>query len=333
MTPSAADPAPDASPRLSSDPVVPHAPEPGPGRRILAAARGALSRLFSGTRDFLGRVYRKAGQDDIFFLAGGIAFNVVVAAVPFLLLLITLFGFLLRTQVADPQQAAIDYVFNILPPSPTLEEWVREQIGMLMQDLPSFGLLGLVLLVWVSTRLIGSLRSALRSVFDIPEDRGIVQGKIFDAKMVVVAGSLFIANTLVTVLLEAVQTYGIELLGLREGDTVQGMRVLLAQLLGYSFTFAMFLLIYRYLPARRIPWRVALAAAVFASVTFELLKSGFAFYVAYIANYRTTYGYFASLVVLMFWIYYSAVVFVLGGEVGQVYHSNRIRRRQRELLD
>lgn len=306
---------------------------PAPGRQLLTAALGALARLFDGTRDFVGRVYRKAGQDDIFFLAGGIAFNIVLGAVPFLLLLITLFGYVLRTQVADPQQAAIDYVFTILPPSPSLERWVREQIGTLMEDLPGFGVLGSVLLVWVSTRLIGSLRSALRNVFDVQEERGIIGGKIFDAKMVVVAGSLFVANTVITVLLEAVQTYGIEFLGLGEGGIVRTLQVLTAQLLAYAFIFLMFLLIYRYLPARRIPWRISLVSALFSSVAFELLKSAFAWYVAYVANYRTTYGYFASLVVLMFWIYYSAVVFVLGGEVGQIYETNRIRRRQRELLD
>jgi membrane protein len=312
---------------------VPEPEVPGPGRHLAAAALGALSRLLVGTRDFAGRVYRKAGQDDIFFLAGGIAFNIIVGAVPFLLLLISIFGFVLRAQVADPQQAAIDYVFAILPPSPSLERWVREQIGLLLEDLPGFGLLGLALLVWISTRLIGSLRSALRDVFDIQEDRGIVQGKIFDSKMVVVAGTLFIANTLITVLLEAVQTYGIELLGLREGGTVKTMQFIVAQLLAYAFIFLMFLLIYRFLPARRIPWRIAFVSAVFTAVVFELLKSAFTWYVAYIANYRTTYGYFTSLVVLMFWIYYSAVVFVLGGEVGQIYGSNRIRQRQRELLD
>jgi len=312
---------------------MPEPTSPGAGRRILAAARGAIARLPVAARDFAGRVYRKAGQDDIFFLAGGIAFNIMLGAVPFLLLLVAIFGFVLKTQVADPQQAAIDYVFAILPASPSVERYVREQIAILLEDLPGFSILGLVLLVWVSTRLFGSLRSALRDVFDVQEDRGIVQGKIFDAKMVVVAGTLFVANTTITILLEAVQTYGMELLGLRQGGTVHTLQVLFAQSLAYSFIFLMFLLIYRFLPARRIPWRIAFVSALFSSVAFELLKSAFAWYVAYVANYRTTYGYFTSLVVLVFWIYYSAVVFVLGGEVGQIYDTNRIRRRQRELLD
>ena len=147
------------------------------------------------------------------------------------------------------------------------------------------------------------------------------------------SGSRFAANTAITVALEAAQTYGIELLGLRRGDTVRTLQTVSAQLLAYGFIFVMFVLIYRYLPARRIHWRIALVSAAFASVSFEMLKSAFAWYVSYVATYQTTYGYLGTVVVLAFWIYYSAVVFVMGGEVGQVYDLSRIRRRQRELLD
>ena len=151
--------------------------------------------------------------------------------------------------------------------------------------------------------------------------------------MVVVAGTLFAANTAITIALEAAQTYGFELVGLREDGTVQTLRAVYAQVVAYAFIFLMFVLIYRYLPARRISWRIAIVSATFTAVVFEMLKSAFAWYVANFANYTTTYGYLATAVILVFWIYYSAVVFILGGEVGQVYELYRIRRRQRELLD
>ena len=38
-------------------------------------------------REFVRRVYKKAEQDNIFFLAGGVSFNLLLAAVPFVLLL------------------------------------------------------------------------------------------------------------------------------------------------------------------------------------------------------------------------------------------------------
>ena len=300
---------------------------------LLDAARGAVERVFRGFSGFAGRVYHKAGQDDIFFLAGGIAFNIMLGAIPFFLLLVAIFTYLLEVAVEDPQQAVIEYVFTILPATAAVAEFVREQIDRLLDAKFNFGVIGVILFAWVSTRLFGSLRSALRAVFDIREDRGIIAGKIFDMKMVVVAGSLFIANTAITLVVEAVQTFGYELLGLAQNGVVQTFRVFFAQLLAYAFTFLMFMLIYRYLPARRISWRVALVAAAFASVAFELLKSGFAFYIAHIANYASTYGYVSTVVIVVFWIYYAAVVFILGGEVGQVYELYQVRRSQRELLD
>jgi membrane protein len=206
-------------------------------------------------------------------------------------------------------------------------------VGQVVGQRTRFGILGILLLVWVSTRLIGSLRSALRLVFDIRENRGIIAGKIFDAKMVFVAGTLFVANTSITIALEAVQTYGLEFLGLTDRGEVLALQAFAAQILAYTFIFLMFVLIYRYLPARRIPWRIAVVAATFTAVSFELLKSVFAWYVANVATVTTAYGTLATAILLVFWIYYSAVVFVLGGEVGQVYELHRTRRRQRELLD
>ncbi|HET7275348.1 MAG TPA: YihY/virulence factor BrkB family protein [Longimicrobiaceae bacterium] len=301
--------------------------------RPLSAARGAYERILRSGLDFSGRVYRKAGQDDIFFLAGGIAFNVLVGAIPFLLLLIAIFGFVLQATVDDPQQTAINYVIGILPPSDRVLELTRSVVDQLITGRTGIGVVGLVLLVWISTRLIGSLRSALRDIFDVQEDRGIIAGKIFDAKMVVVAGSLFVANTGITVALETVNTRGAQWLGLGDAEPLRAFQALWAQLLAFAFIFAMFVLIYRFLPARRINWRIALVAGTFTAVVFEILKSVFAWYVAHLANYTTTYGYLATIVVLVFWIYYSAVVFVLGGEVGQVYELYRIRRTQREVLE
>lgn len=289
--------------------------------------------MLRGGFDFLSRVYDKAGQDDIFFLAGGIAFNVLIAAIPFLLLLVAIFGYVLQAVVEDPQQAAVEYVISILPASRQVVSFTRTMVDDIIRNSTTAGIFGLILLIWLSTRLVGSLRSALQSVFDLPEERGIVEGKIFDGLMVIIAGTLFLLNTGITVALEAVHTYGFELLGVREGAEVRAFRAIYAQLLAFGFIFLMFMLMYRYLPARRLPWRAALVAAIFTSVVWEILKAGFAWYIASFANYESTYGYLATLIVLVFWIYYSAFVFVLGGEVGQVYELSRIRQKQRELLE
>lgn len=285
-----------------------------------------------GGMDFTRRVWFKAGDDDIFFLAGGIAFNVLVAALPFLLLLIAVFGFALKRAVDDPEQAAVNYVLSILPPSQRIVVLTRTLVREVVAGRTQFGIAGLVLFIWTSTRLFTSLRSVLRHVFDLPEERGILAGKIFDLQMVVVAGTLFVLNTGTTIAVEAAQAYGVEWLGLAGRAEMEMLQRGSARLLAFGFIFLAFVLIYRYLPLRKTPWRIALVAASFTAVVWEMLKGAFAWYVS-TTDYRTTYGTLATLVLLVLWVYYSAFVFVLGGEVGQVYDLLRRRRKQRELLE
>lgn len=285
-----------------------------------------------GGMDFTRRLWFKAGDDDIFFLAGGIAFNVLIAALPFLLLLIAVFGFVLKRAVDDPEQAAVNYVLSILPPSQRIVVLTRTLVREVVAGRTQFGVVGLVLFLWTSTRLFTSLRSVLRHVFDLPEERGLVAGKIFDLQMVVVAGTLFVLNTGTTIVVEAAQAYGVEWLGLAGWDELELVQRGSARLLAFAFILLAFVLIYRYLPLRKTPWRIALVAASFTSVVWEMLKGAFAWHVS-TADYRTTYGTLATLVLLVLWVYYSAFVFVLGGEVGQVYDLLRRRRKQRELLE
>lgn len=299
---------------------------------IARAAGAAAVRVLRSALDFLRRVYQKAGQDDIFFLAGGIAFNVLVAAIPFLLLLVAIFGYVLPQVVEDPAGAAVGYVVQTFSPSETLRAWTARFVNEIVTGRTRFGLLGLVLFIWSSTRLFGTLRSVLREVFDLQEERNIFWGKVFDFQMVIVAGILFLANTGVTFALEALRSAGEGWLA-RIGVQVTLENEAWTRLLAFGFIWVMFLLIFRFLPYRRIAWRVALVAATVTSVLWELLKSIFTWYVAHLANYASTYGALATLIILVFWIYYSAVVFVLGGEVAQVADLIRIRRRQRELLE
>jgi len=298
---------------------------------VARAAWAALARVLRGGGDFITRLYVKAGEDNIFFLAGGIAFDVLFGAIPFLLMLVGIFGLVL-SRVVDPTKAVVDYLFTILPHSQTLVDRTDRIVDTVIAGRTSFGVLGLVLFLWTSTRLIATLRTSLREIFDLPEERGIVEGKVFDVQMVLVAGTLFLANTGITIVLDAAQNLGIRLVGTRWID-VQTVQLVWARLLAFVFILLMFLLIYRYLPRRRTPWRMAAVAAVFTALAFELLKGLFAMYVLHATSWQKVYGALVTPVIIVLWIYYSAVVFILGGEVAHVYELLRVRRLQRELLE
>jgi membrane protein len=297
-------------------------PSPAPaGLRGSRAAR-ALA--------FLKRVLSKADEDGIFFMAGAISFNVIVAIVPLLLFAVGISGMVLSARSPDPVAVVLESIERLLPAlgdDVDLTAQVQEQIASLLGEGVSFTVLGGSLLVWFSTRLVGTLRTVLREVFDISEARGLVGGKLFDVQVVLVGGLLFLANIWLTTGLRVAQAYGVDILGL-EGAALSFVQAFSAQLLAFLSIWLLFLGIYRFLPARRIPGRAVLIAATFNAVLYEVLKGGFGWYVSEVANYRSTYGNLISLAVLFFWIYYGAIGFILGGEVAQVWTMRRARRVQ-----
>jgi len=288
-------------------------PEPGFGTRF---------------RGFVLRVLSKALEDNIFFMAGAISFNLLVALAPLALLFVGISGFVLTSRFPDPTSVLMPLLLGNLPETGTdidLVSAVEEIINTVLADRRSFSLLGSLVFLWVSTRLVGTLRTVLREIFDFPHGRGIIEGKIFDGIMVVVGGLLFVVNIGITVLTGALETQGSLLLGI-QGEELTLFRQATAQALAFGSIYVLFFLIYRYFPPRRIPWRTALTAAPFTPVLFELSKVLFSWYVTNVASFSSVYGGLTSAVVLFFWIYYGAIVFILGGEVAQVYTMSRVRR-------
>jgi len=311
---------------------APRAPAPAAPAVPFHERRNPWRRSLGVSLDFLARVWNKAGADDIFFLAGAIAFNVLVAFVPLVLATLGMAGFIVRQKHADPAGTLLDLVLKALPPlSPDQQHYLQGMLQGLLDKSTSFLSVGTLFLVWFATRLIGTLRTALKSVFDLAADRGIIAGKIFDIQMVFATGALFTLNVGITVALEIVATKGMSVLGLQLTDANSFNRFYV-EAVAFISIWTMFLLIYRFLPARRTGWDVSLVAASFTSILFEILKQLFSWYVIHLANYTSTYGGLATLVVLGLWIYYSAVVFILGGEVAQVWAMTRVRRQQKERL-
>jgi membrane protein len=292
-----------------------------------------LRALRRGAGDFLRRVFKKADQDQIFFMAGAIAFNVLVAIVPLALAAVGVAGFFLQSRSeagADPAQPVVDFLLNVLPE--VSDEFVAEMRDLLsgfIANASGLFTIGTLAFAWLATRLIGTLRTVLREIFDIQQDRSIIAGKLFDLQMVFVAGTLLVLNTAITLALGLVTRFGLEFLNIRPGPTNLAESLLFRGLAFLTIWF-MFVLIYRYLPARRIHWRTAIIAATFTAVLYELLKAAFAWYFSHAT--LSTYGNLASLAILVIWIYYMAIAFILGGEVGQVAALQRIRRRQKERL-
>jgi len=81
------------------------------------------------------------------------------------------------------------------------------------------------------------------------------------------------------------------------------------------FSAATFVLLYRIVPHRRVPWAHAAVGGAVAAVLFEAAKELFAIYVRYGPTYNVLYGAFAALPFFLLWIYLSWLVVLFGAEL------------------
>ena len=300
------------------------------------AERPLLVRLGWTLRDYAKRVWDNSGEDNVFFLAGGIAFNLLLAAVPFFLLMATGLTFFLN-QSADKSSVEITvFIERFLPPRPSGESSpVTKILVDIIRSRTAVGAYSAVGFIWFSTRLFGSLRSVLAQVFDIDSDRGIIAGKIFDIKITLVSTVLLVVYTSITTYLAFATTQGISVLsglGLRQ-DVMGQLEYTIGQLIAFVFIAMMFFALYKFLPNRRIRWQTALIASLFTSFMLEIAKNVFGTFVRSFNPGSFYTGTVAAAVIIVVWVYYAAMIFILGAEVAQVHELRRVRKLQREAFE
>ncbi|MEP6622078.1 MAG: YihY/virulence factor BrkB family protein [bacterium] len=298
-----------------------------------AQPRSSLAGFSWMVRDYAKRVWDNSGEDNVLFLAGGIAFNILLAVVPFILLLVWFLTFLLNKSSAGANEVVTHYLDRLLPAH---EETPDASFHILLSDilkshtqLPIWSSIGFV---WFSTRLFGSLRTVLASVFDIDTERGIIAGKVFDIQMTVLATALISVYTLISTYVLIATNSSVQLLedlGIRH-DVMGHAKAFGSQLAAAVVICTMFFSLYKFLPVRRVRTTTAWVAAVFTGVMFELAKLLFSFYLASFNPGSFYTGTLVALAGIVAWVYYAALIFILGGEVGQVYELRRTRKRQRE---
>jgi uncharacterized BrkB/YihY/UPF0761 family membrane protein len=125
---------------------------------------------------------------------------------------------------------------------------IESGISGLVDSRAGYSIVGSLLFVWLSTRLVGTLRIALREVFDVEGERGVFRGKIYDLQVVVLGGVPLLSNVVITVVLQTLGGRGTDLLSIPEGFLGSTQRAL-ATLLAFGSTWALFALIYGYVPA------------------------------------------------------------------------------------
>jgi membrane protein len=276
--------------------------------------------------DVLRRVWFQSAEDNVLFLAGGLAFNVLLALVPFALLSIAGIAWLLGSQPEEAARTVGGLLQAFLPnDSATASELLNGIVTDVLRTRGAVGLYAAITFAWFSTRLFGSLRSVLALIFD-GTDRGIVAGKVFDLVATVIATGAVVIYIVISTYLDLATTRGLQLLmnvGLRE-DAMSGIAYVSGRALAVTVIFMLFYALYRGLPRRRPSRRTALIAASAAAALFEVARYLFAILVRHFDPSSLYTGTIAAVVAVVFWTYYGALLFLLGGEIAQAVELRRV---------
>jgi membrane protein len=265
----------------------------------------------------LWQALRKFRDDNGFFLSSGIAFNILINLIPFIMLLLALVG----TYLYNDQEVLNHIRAYLRNVAPTLDPKILGSLMDLIEGRQIMGIVGFVGLLWFSTWVFSSLRVALNIVFRIEKGRGSLRGIGLDLFMILLVGFFLLVSMFLSSVVTFLQSYqGRSPVAI--GPTIQWI---LKYLLPFFLSYCMFVLIYRIIPNKRIHFTSAFQAALFASLLWELAKHLFGFFIVHLAVYSIFYGSLSTLIFFVLWVYYSATILVAGGEFAYFLEEDRQR--------
>jgi membrane protein len=245
------------------------------------------------------------------FLAGGVAFNLLLAGVPFLLVLAAGVGFLLGESPDRAGALLSDVLSEVLPRSGEVDTTILDPVvGDVIRTRVAIGFL------IFSARLFGSLRSVMAVVFAHGRDRTFLGGVLWDVQLTAVSAVLLTSWVGLTTWL-AVSSGRIGAALASAGalpEAISRAEYWIGRLLSLVVLAAIYGSLYRWLPKKPTAWIASLAGGVSAALLFELARWIFAAVVTAFPPSSLYSGSLGALVVVVFWTYYAALIFVLGAE-------------------
>ncbi len=264
-------------------------------------------------------------EDDVLFLASGIAFNVLLCIIPLLLLVSALLGVVLNS--SDIAMQNIEKFLMKAFPNQSQAMAIKDLTFRIINDLVEFrqsmGVFGAIVLIYTSTSLFSSVRSALHRIYHVTTTAGIFLSQLKDLILVLALGWLFISINTLNWLYTLISRYSLEMFGPNFVAIQTSLPDFLARLTSFVLTVLMAFLAYRFIPFYGTTTRSSLLSAIATTILWKIAGFLFALYLATFHPFRKVYGAYAFILVAMVWVYCSSIVFILGAAIGGLYRERK----------
>jgi len=261
-------------------------------------------------------------------LGAALAFYAILSLAPLVILAIAILGQILGHSTAEGH--LLDQIEDLIGSQGA--EYVK---GIIQQSQkPASGafasIVGVITLLFGASGVFAELRSALNTMWDVkPQSEGgiwqLVKHRFFSFGIVLAVGFLLLVSLVISTALSAIDEYfsGFVTMPMFAMSAIN----VIISLAGITVLFA---LIFRFVPDVKIPWRNVWIGALVTAVLFSIGKSLIGLYLGK-AAVGSAYGAAGSMVVIIVWVYYSAMIFLFGAEFTEVLSSAERGRNTRDL--
>ena len=246
-------------------------------------------------------------QDRCPSAAASLAFYGLISGFPLLLLSVTI-----STLWLEPEQAAsqVEEILRQYVPISGSKLIERSLEGAVRAGGATAGLY-LIVLLWSGSFVFTELRGALNSAWRMQAERRVWMRFLIDSLLVLLAVIVISLGMLYETFATSLWT---SLAGTPDLQQQESGR-LAVTLLRIALELVLVLVLFRYLPERRVRWRDALPGAALAIGLFHANQLVFRSYVGHFGGqYIEVYGPLSSLTILLIWAYITALIFLFGVE-------------------
>ncbi|MFN0279592.1 MAG: YihY/virulence factor BrkB family protein [Pyrinomonadaceae bacterium] len=271
-------------------------------------------------KQFFVRLYNRVFEADIFDRSAQVAFYFSFAVFPLLYFLVSLFGLVLessdglRTELFEYLRRLMPYaVFDLI--RKTVDEIVANSTG-------GKAAIGLLIALWSASAGVDAIRSAMNAVYKLRETRSFWWTKLQSLYLTLII-SILITFVLVVVFYgwQLVQytlaSIGLEITSPLILVTIQWITILLLTL----FTCE---IIYNLLPDfKKFKWIWIMPGSIVAILLWILFTTGFRLYLGYFNSYNKAYGSLGAVIIMMLWLYLTALALMIGGAINAVLQESK----------
>ena len=244
--------------------------------------------------------------------AAGIAYRVLFSLVPLSIVLVAIFGIVLRND--DFRTSVINEIVDALPLSDSGGAKVTRQIEEWASPATAFGLVSLLVFGWAATGMMAALRAGLEVAMHVERGRPAVRGKLVDVILIVGAAALVLGAVLINLATRVVTTWverPLDWAGVDGGLLGQALTTGVPLVL----TTCVVLLLYRFVPARRLKLGDALAGAIVTAFLLLLISLVSGVIYERTRSLSVVYGSLTVALIFLYSVYLYASALLLGAEV------------------